>query len=292
MVKQISVDMYAGALVFFRATTVAKSELQAASDAVGIKVSWYECSPEKALEKALQEVYARQGKLIRAAKSKVVEQADETVKVMPSYVVVDERQDDRQNEYKCSRRYWLDPVSFDVWSDDGLENEAVNAKQFQGMVLAAQVGIGMEKIARQAGGFALKDNARIYFLPKSRLTAWHEISQAFAGTGIQFFQANCPADAQTAAAVADNAAVELRARYQAAKEAIAAADATLADSEASKANRTKARNRRAEMMAELERIKADAEGIDAGFAGMLNLTAEIGAEIDTDMALAILATAS
>lgn len=296
MQREISVDMYAGGLVFWKATMTGEDLLKVACEDLGLKVNWMAVDERKGLELGLKDKYARQGKLIRAAKPVEVVRMDGTVELCPSMVVVDESLQDKANAYACSRCYWLDPATWLVYYSEqgGAAQEAmhIDAAKYRGQVQGSHVGIGMEKVVEQVGGYKLRDNARVYYMPQVRMDAWNRVAERFESLGMIFFRANCPADSETAAAVADNAAVELRERYQKILDAIASQDSKLADGQTSRAVRATAERKRAELLAQLDAVKAEAAGIDQSFRGLLSLADEIGNEIDTAIAMAILTTAN
>lgn len=296
MQREIEIDMYAGGLVFWKATMTAEADLKRACEDCGLRVNWMAIDERKALELSLKDRYARQGKLIRAAKPVELVRADGTIELAPAMVVVDESQQDKANAYACSRCYWLDPLTWLVYysEQDGAGQDAahIDAARYRGQVQGSHVGIGLEKVVEQVGGYKLRDNARIYFLPEARMAKWGEIAARFESLGMVFFKANCPADSETAAAVGDNAAAELRTRYESILESIAVQDSKLANSESSNNVRITASRKRSELLAELDTIKTEAAGIDQSFRGLINLAGEIGSEIDSAMALAILTTAT
>lgn len=296
MQREIEIDMYAGGLVFWRATMTAEADLAKACEDLGLRVNWIGIDERKALELALRDQYIRQGKLIRAAKPVEVARPDGTVQLCPSMVVVDESLQDRANAYECSRCYWLDPLTWLVYYSEqgGAAEDAghINAARYRGQVQGSHVGVGLEKVVEQVGGYKLRDNARIYYLPQSRMARWDEVAGRFEAMGMTFFRANCPADSETAAAVADNASAELRDRYQRILDAIAAQESKIANTEASDTVKATAQRKRADLLTELELVKAEAASIDQSFRGLINLAGEIGGEIDSAMALAILTTAS
>lgn len=296
MQREISVDMYAGGLVFWKSSMTSADSLNQVCTDLGIKVNWQVIDEAKGLELALRDRYARQGKLVRAAKPVELPRPDGKIDFCPSMVVVDESLQDKANAYSCSRCYWLDPLTWLVYYSEAggsaQDAEHIDARRYRGQVQGASVGIGLEKIVEQVGGYKLRDNARIYYLPTVRMDRWAEVAAKFESLGMVFFRANCPADSETAAAVADNAAVELREKYERLLASIATQDQKLAANDSSKNVRQTASRKRAELLAELDAVKAEAAGIDASFRGLLNLAGEIGSEIDSAMALAILTTAN
>ena len=296
MQREIEIDMYAGGLVFWRATMTAEADLSKACEDLGLRVNWLAVDERKGLELALRDQYIRQGKLIRVAKPVELVRPDGTIQLAPAMVVVDEQLADKSNAYACSRCYWLDPLTWIVYYSEqgGSAQEAnhIDAARYRGQVQGSHVGIGLEKIVEQSGGYKLRDNARIYYLPQTRMDRWAEVAARFESLGMVFFKANCPADSETAAAVADNAAAELRGRYGKLLDSIAAQDEKLTSSLSSDTVRATASRKRAELLAELDAVKVEAAGIDASFRGLIDLAGEIGSEIDSAMALAILTTAS
>lgn len=296
MQREIEIDMYAGGLIFWKATMTAETDLSKACEELGLRVNWMAVDERKALELALRDQYIRKGKLIRAAKPVEVTRPDGTVQLCPSMVVVDESLQDRANAYECSRCYWLDPLTWLVYYSEqgGSAEDAghIDSARYRGQVQGSHVGIGLEKVVEQVGGYKLRDNARIYYLPQSRMSRWNEVAARFEAMGMTFFRANCPADSETAAAVADNAAAELRDRYQKILDSIAAQEVKLSSTEASETVKATAQRKRADLLTELEMVKAEAASIDQSFRGLIDLAGEIGGEIDSAMALAILTTAS
>lgn len=296
MQREIEIDMYAGGLVFWRATMTPEADLKQACDDCGLKINWYAIDEKKGLELALRDRYIRQGKLIRPAKPVELTRPDGTIELAPAMVVVDEAQAEKSNSYACSRCYWLDPATWLVYFSEsgGAAQDAghIDAARYRGQVSGNAVGIGLEKVVEQTGGYKLRDNARIYYLPQTRMARWDELAERFGKLGLSFFRANCPADSETAAAVADNAAEELRERYQKILESIGKQDDRLGSMESSEQVKATARAKRAELMAELDAIKAEAGAIDQSFRGLIDLAGEIGSEIDSAMAMAILTTAN
>jgi hypothetical protein len=295
MQREIEVDMYAGGLVFWRASMADADQLRQAATDLGLRVSWMEVDPTKGLELSLRDEYIRQGKLIRRAKPVEVQRDDRTVELCPAMVVVDESQQDRANAYACSRRYWIDPATWAVAydEDDGQTQAAqhIEAAAYRGKVLGANVSMGLERVVEQVGGYKLRDNARIYYMPSSRMPGWDAVAARFSQLGVQCFRANCPADAETATAVAHNTTAELRARYLDLMDGLTRQEAKLSDAGSSSAVRATAAKKRETLLAEIDAIKAEAAAIDASFRGLINIAGEISAEIDTAMAMAVLATA-
>lgn len=294
MSEKILVDMYAGGLVFWTGSMQPLAELQNVAAGLGLPVAWYPIQPFKALELALGDLFRRSGVMVRPTKPVVVKGPTGEI-FCPAFVTVAEGQNERANQYENLRCFWLNPETFDVWTtEDGSDVLAVEveAKRYRGQVDANNVSVGIEKMVSAIGGYKLRNNARVYYLPQTRMDAWRLISQAFETLGMKFFVANCPADAETAAAVADNAAVELRTRYQAAIDSMTELDSRIADAATSDRKRETARRRRAELLAELETVKSEAAAIDASFRGLIGLSAEIGSEIETAVAMAVLTTSN
>jgi len=291
MTREIKVDLYAGGLVFWRASMTSAATLRAVCADLNLSVTWYEVIDRKALKLALMDVFARTNRLVRPSMPVILEDG----RGCAAMVVVAEHEGQSQNHYDSEVKFFLHPDSYEVYvySPDGQHvlAENVNAKSYRGMVTATNVGVGLESIVRECGGYKLRDNARIYYMPQARMSRWQQVTSALEQqSGISFFQANCPADAQTAAAVADNAVEELRERYRLAVAKITEVEAVAADTSSSEKAARKANNRRAELLAELDAIKAEAAAIDAGFRGYLNLAGQIANEIDAEIATAVLTT--
>jgi hypothetical protein len=297
MSREISVDMYAGGLVFWRATMLPQAMLDEACKELGLDVSWFAINDAKALELALLDKYRRSGVMVRPTKPVEVAGIDAMGEPMyrPAFVTVSESAGDKANEYANLRCFWLDS-DYDVWTVDenGVERieYGIDAKKYRGMVLGSEVSASLEKVVKVVGGYKLRDNARIYYLPVTQMSRWDEVTARLELLGLVFFRANCPADSDTAAAVADNAAEELRERYQKAVDEIMACDSKIADGLASNKSVANARAKRASLLNELEKVKAEAAAIDNSFRGLLSLAGEIGSEIDTAMAMAVLTTSN
>lgn len=298
MSKQISVDMYAGGLVFWKATMVSKALLDSCNDVTGVEVNWKEIPLIRALEKALVDFYFRQGKLIRAAKpvSKLCANGIAGVE-LPSFVVVNESKSDQGNQYDCGRRYWIDPGTYEVSYEDESGNSCIashiDAVKYRGMVNANRVSDGLDYLAVKLGGFQLRDNARIYYMPKHRLGDWTAaVGHIQSIVGLQFFTANCPSDAQTAAAVADQASVVLKERYQQTLDEIFSLDSLLNEPDLKEKKAGKLRAKRVELEKQLEAVKKEASLIDQSFRGYLDMASDIESGIDQAMAIAVLATSN
>lgn len=289
MAREIKVDLYAGSLVFWKASMTEAAKLREVCDSLGLSIAWYELIPSRALELALKDRFNRTGKLIRPARPVQFDGL-----LCPAYVVVSENQNEAVNDYASETKFFLHPETFAVYlyqADGGhAETELINGRKFRGMVEAKSVGVGLENVVRVVGGYKLRDNARIYYVPQIRMDRWEEVAKLFEGLGMMFFRANCPADATTAAAVADNAVEELRERYRKAVEEVQKCDSTVGDSESSEKRIEKATRRRAELMAELDAVKAEAAAIDSSFRGYLDLSAQISEEIDSEIAMGVLMT--
>lgn len=289
MAREIKVDLYAGSLVFWKASITSAEELRNVCELLGLSVSWYELIDSRALELALKDRFNRTGKLIRPTRPVQFDGHS-----CASFVVVSERQAEAANDYASEIKFFLHPTTYAVYLYDAAGNHAetdrVNAKKFQGMVEGKAVGIGLEAVVRVVGGYKLRDNARIYYVPQLRMDRWEEVSAEFEKLGMTFFRANCPADAATAAAVADNAVEELRERYRKALEEVAKCDSTIGDSATSEARIAKAEARRVELLRSLDAVKAEAAAIDLSFKGYLDLSAQITEEIDSEIAMAVLLT--
>lgn len=306
MSKQITVDMYAGSLVFWKGRMVKKETLDKLNEELGLSVSWKEIPPARALEKALYDRYGRSGALIRATKSFVFLGSNGEERVAPSFVVVQETKEDAANTYSCSHRFFIDTeladgsAGYEVWLAPDDPNDPpklateVNAAKYYGMVSATRVSAGLDEVVMKLNGYQLRDNARVYFLSQSSMADWKSKTARFAAeTGIEFYQANCPADADTAAAVADNAALVLKAKWEGIMESIMSIDNELAADQLASTKKVQRLNlKRAKMEAELEAIKQEAARLDASFNGLINVAGDITAGIDQALALAILATAS
>jgi hypothetical protein len=291
--KELDVDLCAGCLVFWKATMTSCDSLSLSAEDCGYSANWYWIGAEGALLSALTDSFGgRNGKLVRSAAPVVRTMPNGDLKTYKAAVTVDEKVDSGGNTYKQTSRYLIDEDTFEVLTDDG-EPTAIDAKRFKGQVSAANVGAGLDAIVRKCGAYKLRDNARVYFLTKSGFAAWEGVVRAFeANTKVCFFKVTCPADADTAAAIADNAMVELRGRYSKVLESIDRVDATLRSSDSSLRVVRSARATRQELLGELEKIKRDASLIDSGFNGLLSLANEISMEIDSHMAIAVLSTSS
>ena len=284
MTNQINVNVFAGSMVFWKAGMSPLAKLHEATEALGVSVYWYPINDNKALELALGDYFERKGKLIRPSLP-----ADGC----PGAVVVSEKQQSNKNDYESDRKYYLDPETYEVfyYENDVRQNaDYINAQVYKGMVSGARVGFGMEAVMRTVGGYKLRDGARIYFIPQQNMAAWERVEKTFSDLiGAQFFRVNCPVDADTAAAVADNAAVELRQKYQSIIDAIFETESKLGGDISERVRETAERKRNA-LLAELESVKREAQIVDDSFKGLLTLADEIGNEIDSAMAMAILTT--
>lgn len=290
MNKQIEIDMYAGALVFWNSTMSSLSALHRATEACKVSAYWLPISDAKALELALGDFYSRKKKLIRATMP-----VFKNGKSSPAFVVVNEEQNSSTNEYASERKYWIDSDTYEVFFADASDMDEkpashINAKQYQGKVRGAHVGFGMESVVRSVGGYRLREGARVYYIPQARMERWAEVIECFSREiGAQFFQVNCPQDTETATAVAQAATEDIRERYQAIIDAIEKIDLD-ADSETTDSKRKRIQAKRVELLSRLEAIKNEAALIDQSFSGLLSLAESIGEEIETAMAVAVLNT--
>ena len=197
--------------------------------------------------------------------------------------------------YEDSKRYWIDD-EHNVWfvEQDGTDTLThVNAKRYKGMVVGGCVSDGLNVVAKKLGGYQLRDNARIYYMPKATLQRWQQVASLVAAkTGMQFFTANCPADAETAAAVADNAVEILKERYEAILESIFEVENALNDSSLSARKNASLHDKRIRLETELENVKREAASIDASFRGLLDISTQVSNGIDEALALAVLTTSN
>jgi hypothetical protein len=306
MSKQITVDMYAGSLVFWKGRMVKKETLDKLNEELGLSVSWKEIPAAKALEKSLYDRYGRTGALIRPTKPFVFKGSDGQDRPAPSFVVVHETKEESANSYDCKHRFFIDTeladgsAGYEVWilPDDQSQPPQlatdVNAAKYYGMVSATRVSAGLDDVVMKLNGYQLRDNARVYFLSQAVMSDWKSKAARFAAeTGIEFYQANCPADADTAAAVAENASVILKAKWEGIMESIMSIDNELATEPTAPTKKVQRLNlKRAKFESELESIKQEAARLDASFNGLINVAGDITASIDQALALAILATAS
>lgn len=293
--NDVSVDMYAGGLVFWRATMQPKDLLDALNQEIGVEVAWKELTQQRALERALSDY---DGSIGASASTNLVRQAKPVMRngiCCCSCVVVSERKDDGGNLYEDSKRYWIDD-EHNVWfvEQDGTDTLThVNAKRYKGMVVGGCVSDGLNVVAKKLGGYQLRDNARIYYMPKATLQRWQQVASLVAAkTGMQFFTANCPADAETAAAVADNAVEILKERYEAILESIFEVENALNDSSLSARKNASLHDKRIRLETELENVKREAASIDASFRGLLDISTQVSNGIDEALALAVLATSN
>ena len=296
--KLLAIDTIGGELVFWRARRTPVSALRYACGLAGVKRNWQEINAAEALEIVLGEQYFRQrGVIIRKTKPG---------KTGPRMVVVAEQEAEDGNEYQPAGQQQLWEIDAEDWEIESPQGDAVrhSAARLRGMVRGMGVSNGFTAIILAECAFRLREKGGVYFVPKSKLARFHEIVKAFvdAGVNIEVSRVTCPIDANTAEAVASNTADDLRARYTKVIESIEEIEPAIAETanagsgrrEQAAAQRTRERleKRRAELLAELDAIKADAALIDASFGTLTSLSATINSEIDSHAALLVLTTAT
>jgi len=287
MTEQINIDMHAGSLVWWKASLCSSRSLKEAMRACGIRQVFREIKPDFALMQAVTSRYYthpshHRGQLIRKAKAAAGKSA---------VVVVREELADDGNKYESALRFEIDHGTWEVTCDGhpSIDTET-EALKYRGMVLGREVGTGFGKIFESFGCTKLRDGAKIYFVAKSLQESVARLVGELDGMGVpvKFLKTHCPVDADTAAGIADNAMEQFRASYQEVMTEIETVDSAMTIVDASQ--RDKLNDKRNKLLAKLDAIKQQAERIDEGFRGLLNIADEIGSEIETARALAVLAT--
>lgn len=285
MTTTINLDLMAGSLVFWKASMTPIARLRKAADRAGYPdlTGWVVMTPEAALHEALTAAYGRtRGVMIRKAKA--------TKPNTAAAVVVSETLNDEGNTYTGERRFEIDLTTWEVSAGDDQPYDSGMAQQYRDLVTGRSTSQGIANLLEVLGATKLRDNTRVFFVPASLTAKWDGIAKCFSDeTGISFFKTHCPADADTAAAVADNALEEMRARYQAILDDLDACSNRMAQQPKASAG---LRARRAELLGRLEEVKLQAARLDAGFKGLLNVAETIGNEIDNAQAIAALLTAA
>jgi len=288
MVQDVSVEMYAGSLVWWKASLADKLALQSAMGVLGMRVTFREVKPEVALMQAVTSVYYshpshHKGQLIRKADA-----PNGSVAV----VVVREERGPGGNKYESTTRFELNETDWFVTSDGAdhvrLSKVQSEVERLRGKVMGREVGTGLGHVLEEIGATQLRDGAKIYFVPAANMPRYLELARVFEEhlLPVSFLKTNCPIDSDTAAGIADNATATLRAEFE-----IIIAELETVDTAAALAdNGGKLAERRAKLVAKLDDIKMQAAKIDAGFRGLCNIAGEIGNEIDSALALAILST--
>lgn len=286
MTENVSLDMYAGSLVWWNATLTDSKQLQDSLKALGVSHTFREVKPDFALLQAVTSQYYshpshHKGQLIRKAKAGPGQSA---------VVVVREELADDGNKYESTTRFCIDHDTYEVTSDtaDTTKLMAVQqeASKYRGKVLGREVGTGISNILERLGCTKLRDGAKIYFVPSSLSEFFDRIANEF--SFIKWLKTNCPVDADTAAGIADNATESLRSEFASILEEIQTIDSavTLADPKQMPTLAAK----RSKLINKLDVVRGKAKRIDDGFRGLIDIASQIDSEIESAMALAVLAT--
>lgn len=295
--NRIAVDVVSGQIVFWTPKAAAEGTLQAVCKRHNIEQSFRTWTPGQALEWACNRHFDGTEYLVRPTNRR------------DTRSIVREVRHKGRNEYEPAARVQMvvrPGGGADSWavivkanntgeSDYDLASALTSAaRKKYGMVKGSHVGLALGQIVvNHFAATRLRPRGGVYFVPKSKVEAWDAFTTDLTeSTGAQVYGATQRCDANTMAAVIESSGDDLRRRYVAAIERMNAIMDEPIDSDLSvKKQLTQQRRKEREKsrcLDELEEIKRVAEQVDASFRGATQLAAEIDAEIQNEIAMAVL----
>ena len=240
-------DLISGEIVMVQSRETERQILCDVCELNDIKFYWQLMTPSNALRLALKEEF--RGQLVRKSKK--------------GFVVVAEQLDDDGNEYETQQQFHC------------------SVQELKTKCMAGVVTAHITKLATQEfDAVRMRPNGGALFIPREQLTRWNKFANEYAeatGNTVHRIRAGC--DANTASAVMETAAADLKQRYRDTLDELAAAN---------NATGKRRENKRKRLMAALDGIKATAENVSSAFGVASEIAEKIQKRINVEKAMALM----
>ena len=267
-------DLISGEIVMVQSRETERQILCDVCELNDIKFYWQLMTPSNALRLALKEEF--RGQLVRKSKK--------------GFVVVAEQLDDDGNEYETQQQFHCSVDECGSWivgtvgdTNNVCDSLAINRRvqELKTKCMAGVVTAHITKLATQEfDAVRMRPNGGALFIPREQLTRWNKFANEYAeatGNTVHRIRAGC--DANTASAVMETAAADLKQRYRDTLDELAAAN---------NATGKRRENKRKRLMAALDGIKATAENVSSAFGVASEIAEKIQKRINVEKAMALM----